>query len=57
LVKEYTQERGLTYHEFGWMSGNGQVLSVLRDVAEQVKIIGMVANEEVKEASSSIRKD
>lgn len=50
LVKEFSKERGLTYHEFGFLRGNGEVLGVLKDVAEQARIVGMVANEEVKEA-------
>jgi sphingolipid 8-(E)-desaturase len=50
LVKEYTAERGLEYHEFGFIRGNGQVLGVLKDVAEQARIVQMVAAEEVQEA-------
>lgn len=50
MVKEYTKEQGLVYHEFGFIKGNGEVLGVLKDVAEQARIIGMVANEEIKEA-------
>lgn len=56
LVKEYAKERDLKYHEFGFIRGNGQVLDVLKDVAEQARIIGMVAREEVKEVSLSIPK-
>lgn len=50
MVKEYTAEQGLEYHEFGFIGGNGQVLGVLKDVANQARIIGMVAQEEVQEA-------
>jgi sphingolipid 8-(E)-desaturase len=54
LVKEYTEQQGLQYHEFGFLRGNGEVLGVLKDVAEQARIIHMVAKEEVNEASHSL---
>ncbi|KAF7306867.1 Delta 8-sphingoloid desaturase protein [Mycena indigotica] len=50
LAKEFAQEQGLVYAEFGWIEGNGDVLGVLRDVADQVKILGQVADAEVKQA-------
>ncbi|KAJ6604586.1 delta 8-sphingoloid desaturase protein [Mycena vulgaris] len=50
LVKEFAAEQGLVYAEFGWVSGNQDVLGVLRSVADQVKIIGTVAEVEAKEA-------
>ena len=50
LVKEFAKEQGLEYAEFGFVKGNKEVVGVLRGVAEQVKIVGMVANAEVKEA-------
>ncbi|KAJ3536522.1 hypothetical protein NMY22_g6001 [Coprinellus aureogranulatus] len=50
LVKEFAEEHGLTYNEFGFVDGNKDVIAVLRNVAEQVKIVGMVANSEVTEA-------
>jgi delta8-fatty-acid desaturase len=50
LVKEFAAEQGLTYAEFGFVDGNKHVIGTLRDVAEQVKILGKVANVEVKEA-------
>ncbi|KAF8213113.1 delta 8-sphingoloid desaturase protein [Mycena galopus ATCC 62051] len=50
LVKEFAKEQGLTYAEFGWISGNGDVLDVLKGVADQVKIIGKVAEVEAREA-------
>src|ERR1700722_16742450 len=49
FVKEFAEEEGLTYHEFGFRHGNGQVINVLRGVAEQVSLIGKVAQAEVKE--------
>jgi delta8-fatty-acid desaturase len=50
MVKEYCAEQNLEYYEFGFIRGNGQVLGVLKDVAEQARIIHMVAREEAKEA-------
>jgi delta8-fatty-acid desaturase len=50
LVKEFAAEQGLVYAEFGWVSGNQDVLGVLKSVADQVKIIGTVAEAEAKEA-------
>jgi len=50
LVKEYAKEQGLVYAEFGFVHGNGEVIGVLRGVAEQVKVVGMVAREEAREA-------
>jgi delta8-fatty-acid desaturase len=53
MVKEYCAEQNLEYYEFGFIRGNGQVLGVLKDVAEQARIIHMVAREEAKEAVTS----
>ncbi|TBU63846.1 fatty acid/sphingolipid desaturase [Dichomitus squalens] len=50
IVKEYAKERGLEYAEFGFADGNAEVRGVLKEVADQIKIIGMVADSEVKEA-------
>ncbi|KAF7320058.1 Delta 8-sphingoloid desaturase protein [Mycena kentingensis (nom. inval.)] len=50
LVKEFAREQGLVYAEFGWISGNKDVLGVLKGVADQVRIMGKVADAEVKEA-------
>ena len=50
LVKQFAAENGLTYAEFGFIAGNKDVIGVLRNVAEQVKIVGMVAQSEVGEA-------
>ncbi|KAH9944294.1 fatty acid/sphingolipid desaturase [Epithele typhae] len=48
IVKEYAKERGLEYAEFGFVEGNGEVRGVLKQVADQIKIIGMVADSEVE---------
>jgi delta8-fatty-acid desaturase len=48
-VKEFAREQGLVYAEFGFVKGNKEVIGVLRGVAEQVKLMGMVADAEVKE--------
>lgn len=50
LVKEFAKEQGLVYAEFGFISGNGEVLSVLKNVADQARIVGMVADREIREA-------
>ncbi|GJE87650.1 fatty acid/sphingolipid desaturase [Phanerochaete sordida] len=49
LVKEYAEKEGLEYAEFGFIDGNSEVRGVLRQVAEQAKIVGMVADAHVKE--------
>jgi delta8-fatty-acid desaturase len=50
LVKEFAREQGLEYAEFGFVGGNREVVGVLKSVAEQVKLVGMVADTEIKEA-------
>ena len=50
MVKEYCDEQGLKYAEFGFVEGNKDVLGVLKNVADQVKIVGKVADAEVVEA-------
>jgi len=50
LVKEFAKEQGLEYAEFGFVDGNKDVRNVLKRVAEQVKIIGIVADSHVQEA-------
>lgn len=53
LVKDFAKERGLEYAEFGFVEGNGEVTGVLKEVADQLKIVGMVADSEVREAMKS----
>ena len=50
LVKEFAKEQGLTYAECGFVEGNNNVLSTLRGVANQVRIMTMVADSEIEEA-------
>jgi len=50
LVKEFAEEQGLTYAEFGFVDGNREVLGTLKNVADQIKIMGKVAKDEAKEA-------
>jgi sphingolipid 8-(E)-desaturase len=50
LVKEFANEQGLEYAEFGFVQGNKDVRNVLKSVAEQVKIVGIVADSHVQEA-------
>jgi sphingolipid 8-(E)-desaturase len=49
MVKEFAKEQGLVYAEFGFREGNDEVVGVLRGVAEQVRLVGMVAESEVRE--------
>lgn len=50
LVKEFANEQGLEYAEFGFVEGNDAVRGVLKQVADQVKIMAMVADSEIREA-------
>jgi len=50
LVKEFANEQGLEYAEFGFVKGNEDVRNVLKSVAEQVKIVGTLADSHVQEA-------
>ena len=52
-MKQFAEERGLEYAEFGFVDGNAEVRGVLKQVADQIKIIGMVADSEVKDAMAS----
>ncbi|KAJ3478495.1 hypothetical protein NLI96_g9717 [Meripilus lineatus] len=53
IVKEFAKQQGLEYCEFGFFEGNSEVRGVLRQVAEQVKIVGMVADSHIREAMVS----
>ena len=50
FVKQFANEQGLVYAEFGFIRGNGDVLGVLKSVAEQACIVGMVARTEIQDA-------
>lgn len=50
LVKKFAEEQGLVYAEFGFVDGNKEILDVLKCVAEQAKLMGMVAKAEAREA-------
>jgi delta8-fatty-acid desaturase len=50
LVKEFAKEHGLEYAEFGFFEGNGEIRNTLRGVADQLKIMKMVADSEIREA-------
>lgn len=53
LVKEFAAEQGLTYAEFGFISGNQEVVGLLKEVAEMaghLKVFAEVAKVEAKEA-------
>jgi sphingolipid 8-(E)-desaturase len=49
LVKQFAAEQGLVYAEFGFREGNRDVLGVLKGVAEQARLVGMVAESEIRE--------
>ena len=49
LVKEFAKEQGLQYAEFGFVEGNAEVRGVLRQVAEQMRIMRMVADTNIRE--------
>ncbi|EIM92093.1 fatty acid/sphingolipid desaturase [Stereum hirsutum FP-91666 SS1] len=50
LVKEFCKEQGLEYAEFGFWEGNGEVRGTLKSVADQLKIVKMVADREIEHA-------
>ncbi|KAH8120187.1 delta 8-sphingoloid desaturase protein [Phellopilus nigrolimitatus] len=52
LAKEFGREQGLEYAEFGFIEGNSEVRGVLRSVAEQVRVMGTIANANIQEALS-----
>ncbi|KAG7099145.1 hypothetical protein E1B28_001016 [Marasmius oreades] len=49
MVKEFAKEEGLVYAEFGFVKGNKDVLGVLRQVADQVKLVANAASVEARE--------
>ncbi|KAK1222300.1 hypothetical protein PQX77_014839 [Marasmius sp. AFHP31] len=50
MVKQFAKDEGLTYAEFGFVEGNREVVGVLREVAEQVRLVGRVVEVEAREA-------
>ncbi|KAL5535396.1 hypothetical protein ACEPAF_3490 [Sanghuangporus sanghuang] len=50
IVKEFAREQGLEYAEFGFIEGNAEVRGVLRNVAQQVKVMSNVMDANIKEA-------
>jgi len=50
MVKEFAKEWDLEYAEFGFIRGNQDVRNVLRRVADQARIVGMVAEHHIQEA-------
>ena len=49
LVKEFAKEQGLQYAEFGFVEGNAEIRGVLKQVAEQVQIVRMVADSNIRD--------
>ncbi|KAI0304817.1 fatty acid/sphingolipid desaturase, partial [Russula brevipes] len=50
LVRQFAEEQGLEYAEFGFLEGNGEVRDTLRGVANQLRILKTVADSEIQEA-------
>ena len=50
MVKKFAKEWDLEYAEFGFIRGNQDVRNVLRQVADQARIVGIVAEHHVQEA-------
>jgi delta8-fatty-acid desaturase len=50
MVKEFAREWDLEYAEFGFIRGNQDVRNILRQVADQAKIVGIVAEHHAQEA-------
>ena len=53
LVKQFAKEQGLEYAEFGFFEGNSEVRDTLRGVANQLRIMKMVADSEIREATNT----
>lgn len=50
MVKEFAKEWDLEYAEFRFIRGNQDVRSILKEVADQARIVGMVAEHHIQEA-------
>jgi sphingolipid 8-(E)-desaturase len=55
IVKEYAKQQGLEYAEFRFVEGNQEVRGVLRQVAHQAKIVGMVAESHIQEQFEDLK--
>ena len=53
FVKEFAKEQELEYAEFGFLAGNSEVQSTLRGVADQLRIMKMVADNGIEEAMNA----
>ena len=53
LVKEFAKEQELEYAEFGFLAGNNEVQNTLRGVADQLRIMKMVADNGIEEAMNA----
>ena len=43
FVRPFAERHGLKYEEYSFVDGNKKVLGVLKDIADQVKLLGKVA--------------
>jgi delta8-fatty-acid desaturase len=50
VVKEFAKAWDLEYAEFGFVRGNQDVRNVLKQVADQARVVGIVAEHHVQEA-------
>lgn len=50
IVQEFAKENGLTYSAYHFVEGNQYVLGIMKDVADQVNLIGKVVDSECKKA-------
>lgn len=48
FVKPLADKWGLGYQEYTFTKGNGRVLKVLKDVADQVRVLGEVAGAQAR---------
>lgn len=48
FIQEFAKEQGLEYHTYHFIQGNARVLGVLRDVADQVSVLGKVASAQAR---------
>lgn len=48
LIRKFAEEQGLEFQTYPFIQGNGRVLAVLQDVANQVSVLGKVASAQAR---------
>jgi delta8-fatty-acid desaturase len=48
LVRQFCKENGLTYHAYSFFNSNGLVRGVLKEVADQVKLLWRSADVDIR---------